>query len=332
MARLTSTDLEELERLCPGGVVRHVNLAEISQWRIGGMADVLLRPSSTAEVSALRAWFYVRGIRPAIIGSTSNLLFSDDGLHVPALQLSNRLGAVTISNFEVLAQAGIWVPCFARKLMQAGLSGAEHICGIPGTLGGLICMNGGSQRKGIGSSVVEVESVAADGAIARRSAKQCEFAYRRSIFQHVNELVTAVKLRFEERPTAEMRREMISILTARSRKFPRKLPNCGSVFVSDPMMHAEHGPPGAIIEKLGFKGHARGGALVSPHHANFIVNTGDATCSDVLALISEISSAAQRYLGAPLTAEVRYVAPDGASYPATDIPEWVLGVPHERAD
>lgn len=324
MDRLTDSQISQLEALCPGGVVRRLNLAKASQWRIGGVADCVLRPSSTKEVSVLRAWLHEQGIRPAIIGSTSNLLFADEGVQVPILQLSGRMDRLKFEGNEVFAQSGLWVPGFARRLMQEGLSGAEHICGIPGTLGGLIWMNGGSQRKGIGSSVVEVESVTFDGAIRLRTARECHFSYRRSIYQDVDELVTGARLRFDWGSPAEIRSEMIGILAARSKKFPRKLPNCGSVFVSDPAMYEEYGPPGAIIEKLGYRGHSCGGAMVSPVHANFIVNTGGAKCSEVLSLIREISEAAARNFGAPLLAEVRYVAPDGTSYPATSIPKQFL--------
>lgn len=324
MDRLSSPSLAALERICPGGVSTGEDLSRLSQWKIGGRADLVLRPSCAREVAALRVYFAHLGVRPLVIGSTTNLLFADEGLRVPCISIGSRMAALKIDGVDVRVGAGYWVPFLARKLMQAGLMGLEHTCGIPGTLGGLICMNGGSQRKGIGSSVLEVESVGADGTIACRSAPECEFAYRQSLFQRVDEVVTSVRLRLEERSPVEMRREMLNILTVRSRKFPRKLPNCGSVFLSDPAMYAEHGPPGAIIEKLGYKGRVWGGAQVSPRHANFIVNVGGATSADVLGLIREISSAAERELGAALRAEVRYVAADGKSYPATDIPERAL--------
>ncbi|PTB88102.1 UDP-N-acetylenolpyruvoylglucosamine reductase, partial [Pseudidiomarina aestuarii] len=139
------------------------------------------------------------------------------------------------------------------------------------------------------------------------------------------ELITGATLLLQSGSSLHIRKEMKEILRSRSRKFPRKLPNCGSVFVSDPEMYKEHGPPGSIIEKLGFKGRMRGGAVVSPLHANFIVNTGRASSNDVLMLIREISRTAQRDLGAPLRAEVRYIAPDGKSFAATDVPEERLG-------
>ena len=82
----------------------------------------------------------------------------DEGLDIVAVQITSLMGKVSCSENEVFAEAGIWVPKFARKLAQFGLSGAEHICGIPGTLGGLIYMNGGSQRRGIGENIVEVSA------------------------------------------------------------------------------------------------------------------------------------------------------------------------------
>ncbi|SMH56159.1 UDP-N-acetylmuramate dehydrogenase [Maritimibacter sp. HL-12] len=319
MDQLNEAAIAELTALCPGGVARDVDLSAISRWRIGGRADLVLRPSSTAEVSALMRWFSAQGIRPVVIGLTSNLLFDDAGLRAPCIQIGERMAHVNIKGQQAWAQAGAWVPGFARKLMQAWLSGAEHICGIPGTLGGLICMNGGSQRKGIGSSIVEVESVDATGKVRNRPAQDCAFGYRQSVFQTNGEIITAASLRFSSRPRAEIRSEMRTILAERRRKFPRKEPNCGSVFKSNPAMYAEIGPPGAAIERLGFKGAREGGALVSPQHANFIVNTGRATATEVLTLIARIGSAVEAATGYRMAAEACFVQADGTIQPADTV-------------
>lgn len=325
MGKLSDAALAELGAMCPGGVLRDIELSALSWWQIGGRADLLLRPSSANEVSSLMNWFASRGIQPLVIGQTTNLLFDDAGLRVPCIQIGKSMAQVRIEGPDVHADAGIWVPAVARRLMQAGLGGAEHICGIPGTLGGLIFMNGGSQRKGIGSHIAMVESVDREGTIKRRNAGDCKFAYRRSIYQTNQEVITGTVMRFRFRPSGEIRTEMIKILAERRRKFPRKQPNCGSVFVSDPANYEQHGPPGAIIEKLGFKGRRYGGAQVSPLHANFIVNTGGARSIDVLNLIHQISRSAAKELGASLRAEVRYVAPDGSNFPATDVTQDLLG-------
>jgi UDP-N-acetylmuramate dehydrogenase len=311
MDQLNGAAIAELTALCPGGVARDVDLSAISRWRIGGRADLVLRPSSTAEVSAVMRWFAGRGIRPVVIGLTSNLLFDDAGLRAPVIQIGQRMARVDIEGQKARAQAGAWVPGFARKLMQAWLSGAEHICGIPGTLGGLICMNGGSQRKGIGSSIVEVESVDATGKVRNRPAQDCAFGYRQSVFQTNGEIITAASLRFSSRPRAEIRSEMRTILAERRRKFPRKEPNCGSVFKSNPAMYAQIGPPGAAIERLGFKGKRIGDALVSPQHANFFVNAGAARSTDMLRLIAKVRSAVQMATNYRMEAEVQFVTPLG---------------------
>lgn len=316
MGRLTQQSLSELEGLCPGGIELNVSLASISQWGIGGTADVVIRPSTSQQLADLRSWFYHQDIHHLTIGSTSNLLFSDDGLRAPCIQLGNHLSSVTIDKNTVHAQAGVWVPSLARQLMLSGLTGAEHICGIPGTLGGLVCMNGGSQRKGIGSNVVSVESVGVTGDVVHRTASDCHFAYRSSVYQTNNEVITSVTLAFDDGQPAHIRQEMLAILADRSRKFPRKLPNCGSVFKSNPAMYAEVGAPGTVIEKLGFKGYRIGDAFVSPMHANFIVHNGHGMAKDVLALISEISEKVLLETGYQMEVEVIYVTPNGDFLPA----------------
>lgn len=316
MDRLTDAAIADLAAICPGGVAQDVDLAELSWWRIGGPADLVLQPSSTEEVAGLMRWFSAMHIRPVVIGMTTNLLFADTGLRAPCIQLGPRMAQTSIDRNIVRAQAGAWVPGLARKLMQAGLGGAEHICGIPGTLGGLICMNGGSQRKGIGSNVVNVESVDSTGSIHSIVAPDCDFAYRQSVFQTNGHVITGTSLRFVPRARSQIHAEMRAILADRRRKFPRKEPNCGSVFKSNPAMYAEIGPPGAAIERLGFKGQRIGGAMVSPRHANFIVNAGGATAHDVLTLIARIGDAVEAETGYRMQAEACFVHADGVTQPA----------------
>ena len=302
-----------LEALLPGAVLRDVPLARISRWKIGGTADVIVRPRSIAELARVRAFLHDSATPHIVIGATSNLLFADEGLRVVCLQIGSDFADLQVAGAAITADPGVWVPGLARRAMQHGLSGLAHTCGIPGTLGGLVCMNGGSQRKGIGDVVETVTSVDVAGRVITRGAAECGFAYRRSIYQENGEIIAGVRLRLT--PGADrsaLRREMIAILANRRRKFPQKTPNCGSVFVSNPAMYADYGPPGAVIEKLGFKGRRIGDALVSPQHANFIVNTGAASARDTLALITEIRETVRRETGYLMEVEARYVATDGS--------------------
>ena len=305
--------IRDLEVLSPGGVETDVPLDAATRWRIGGRAKLIVCPGSIEELSRIRAYFHDNCISHAIIGDTSNLLFSDAGVAVPCIHIGKRLSALDIRGAEVFAEAGLWAPLFARKMMQAGLSGTEHICGIPGTLGGLVFMNGGSQRRAIGSSIRQVAVVRSDGTQATYTPNRDFFAYRSSRFQSTRDAIASIVLEFEtRRRPAEIRREMLGILQARRMKFPKEFPNCGSVFKSNPAMYADFGAPGFVIERLGLKGCRIGGAEVSNHHANFIVNRGNATARDVCALIRLLSDRVWSETGYRMEVEVRLVAEDGS--------------------
>lgn len=305
---VSDSAIRHLERICPGHVVCGVPLARISRWRIGGLADVIVRPRSIDELARLRGWLHSEGLAHVVIGATSNLLFADEGLRVICMQIGGEFASLNLAGCEITAGPGVWVPGLARRAMLAGLTGLEHTCGIPGTLGGLICMNGGSQRKGISDAIILVTSVDAQGNVRHRTREECAFAYRQSVFQTCGDVIAGAILRLAPAPDHGLvRREMLEILASRRRKFPQKQPNCGSVFVSNPAMYGEYGPPGALIERLGFKGRRVGGALVSPRHANFIVNAGGATAADVLSLINQIKSAVLAAAGYPMAVEARYV-------------------------
>lgn len=316
---ISEKDMEILRGICAGDVLQSVDLSVISHWRIGGRAELLLRPSSTAEVAALRRWFYKRGMPHIVIGKTPNVLFADEGLRVPCIQIGTGMSRLCIEHGEVYAEAGVWVPRLSRTLMLNGLTGGEHMCGIPGTLGGLICMNGGSNGRSVGSSVISVESVDSPGSIVDREAKECGFSYRRSVYQANDEIVTSVRMRFLQGVCAAIRVEMLADLANRRRKFPLKEPSCGSVFKSNPDIYADFGPPGAVIERLGFKGMRVGGAMVSSRHANFIVNTGRAKAADVLEIMKSIRDAVYAQTGYLLEAEACYVTPGGKIVPASSV-------------
>lgn len=316
MVRLTEADYQALGQICPGGLFRNVDLSQISRWRIGGKADLILQPGSPAQIVALRRYLNERDMTHVVIGATSNLLFADEGLHVPCIQIGERMSKIHIQGNVVSAQSGAWVPGLARRIMQAALTGAEHTCGIPGTLGGLICMNGGSLRKGIGSSVLSVESVDAAGCVMERERDACDFAYRQSIYQCNGEVITNVRLQFEPGERVEIRREMLRILADRRNKFPRKQPNCGSVFKSNPAMYAEIGPPGAVIERLGMKGLREGGALISPYHANFFVTEGEGNANKMLSLIKKVGDRVLETTGHRMESEVQFVTPAGKIHSA----------------
>lgn len=311
----------ELARVGVGRVLTHEPLARHARWRVGGPADILVEPGSPDELGRLLRWTHEHHHPVLVIGDGANLLFADAGVRGIVLKIGGRLGRLAIISRRVRAGAGIWVPRLAHRVGAAGLSGIEHTVGIPGTLGGLVVMNGGSQRKGIGSHVVSVRCFDQAGNALELGAKACAFAYRRSSLQDAGLVVSEVDLVLEPGEPRHIRREMIAIMASRRRRFPLKLPNCGSVFLSDPAMYAVVGPPGQVIEAAGLKGLRRGGAEVAQAHANFIVNRGGATAADILWLINEVRKTVQARTNYWLDCEVRYVFPDGRVRPAHEAAE-----------
>ena len=291
-------------------------LAKLNSWQIGGPADLLVEPGSIEQVATVVQFVRKHDLPLVVIGQGTNLLFDDAGLRGVLMKIGDNLANLQIAGNRITAEGGVWIPGLARKAMQAGLAGLEHTIGIPGTLGGLVMMNGGSHRKGIGENVKWVWVVDRDGKLEVLSREACQFSYRHSSLQGRGCVVVKVELKCESGDPKQIRWEMLADLRERRGKFPRKQPNCGSVFLSTSEMHASVGPPGKIIEEAGLKGTRIGCAEVSQQHANFIVNLGGATSADVLALIAKIRTTVQDKIGFELCCEVRYVNPEGTIVPA----------------
>jgi UDP-N-acetylmuramate dehydrogenase len=308
---LSASDIIDLRRICPGELHLDVPLSRVSRWRAGGRADAIARPRGVDQLAALVRLCRDRGLPYLVVGATSNLLFADEGLRALCIQLRGDRGDITVRGDIVDVGAGVWGPRLTVAAMRAGLSGVEHLCGVPGSVGGLVYMNAGSQRKSIATALERVISVDERGEVVIRDAGQCAFATRHSIFHGTSEIIAAATLRLTQGRREAIRREMIGIMAARRAKFPLRFPNCGSVFVSNPAMYDQWGPPGAVIEQTGLKGFRIGGAMVSERHANFIINTGAATAADILSVMRHVRGAVHERTGYLLQPEVRFVEPSG---------------------
>ncbi len=292
-----------------------VNLKELCSWRIGGPADYLVEPEKEEQVRELFILARERELPLLVLGQGSNLLFDDLGFRGIVMRFGRRFGGYRFDGDCLEAQAGAWVPFLARNSAARGLSGLEHLVGIPGSLGGLVYMNGGSMRKAIGDSILQVRGLNSSGEIQDFQVSQCGFSYRYSVFQENGALILRAKLKLIPSDSGRVRREMLSIMAERRGKFPLKQPSCGSVFSNDPELYAAYGPPGKIIDQGGYKGLRIGDAQVSTRHGNFIVNLGNATSEDVINLVREVRRRIQNLTGFTLSCEVRYVSPHGEIAP-----------------
>lgn len=313
MNSLTHSEKRRLKQNFPAIVTFDVNMASFSRWRVGGQVAVLVKPRTEEEIAEVRAWVELHQLPSLVIGNTTNLLFNDEGVNAIVVQVGSNLSGIVIKKQEIIAKAGVYVPSLARRSMQHGLTGLEHTVGIPGSLGGLVCMNGGSQRKAIGEIVTYVDVINGAGKRIRYNADECDFKYRSSIFQKSGHIIIEVGLKLDTAKNKDtVRSDMLKILRERRNKFPKKLPNCGSVFQSTPAIYETYGPPGRIIEGCGFKGLRIGGAAISEQHANFIVNKSSAKSCDILDIIETVQLKVKKVIGQRLKVEPVLVDENGA--------------------
>ncbi len=291
---------------------KNVSLADYSWWRIGGPSDLFLEVNSTQDVVDAVDYLRSRSIPFCVVGRGTNLLFDDAGYRGCILHIGHGFSSIDLCREGVfMVEAGAWTPHVAVAVARSNYSGIEHTVGIPASFGGLIYMNGGSQRKSIGDHVEYVTILDSKGNILKYPAQECDFGYRQSRFQSEDCIILAIELKLEvSRAYADQRLELLQILSDRRRKFPRKMPSCGSVFKSSPELYAACGPPGKVIEDLGFKGKRRGRIQVSPEHANFIVNCGGGSSADVLSLVAEIYETVIRKTGFSMEPEFCYLHPE----------------------
>lgn len=308
--------LEQLALEPVGRVTRKAPLCEHSTWRIGGPADLLLEPRSVEELSRALRFTTEHAIPTVVVGCGSNALFADEGVRGVVLKIGKGLGGFSFHGSELESGAGATMEELAWAAAERGLSGLEHTVGIPGTLGGLAAMNGGSRRRSIGEVILRVDTLDRQGGFASFTVEACCFGYRCSVFQTNGRIVVGARLGLTPGDRAEIERDMREDLAERERKFPLDLPNCGSVFKSSDALYPIYGPPGKIIEDSGLKGQRVGQAEVSIKHANFIVNVGGASAADTLALIALVRNKVRERTGGWLECEVRYIGPDARIQPA----------------
>ena len=311
--------IDKLKTAGVGALYRNERLCNHCTWRIGGPAEILAEPQDAEQLRKILQVSAEYNIPVIVIGHGTNLLFDDAGLRGLVVKIGNKMSDYSINGKRIRALAGAWTPRITRAIGNRGLTGLEHAIGIPGTLGGLVVMNGGSKSRCIGDVVKEVHVMNRQGKASRLSRQDCKFSHRSSALQKSGLIVTEVEMEFERGEPRAIRREMLEILRVRNEKFPRKIPNCGSVFISSGLMYERFGPPGKVIEETGLKGLRVGSAQVSHKHANFIVNPGGATSADIVELIHSIRGRVYDRTGFWMECEVRRVSPGGHILPAHEV-------------
>jgi UDP-N-acetylmuramate dehydrogenase len=275
-----------------------VPLARLTTIGTGGPAAAFARPTSLAELEEAIAWASARGLAVRTVGLGSNLLAADEGVDALVLRLAGELAGVEIEGHLLRAGGGATNAVCLHRARDAALGGLEFACAIPGTAGGGVRMNAGAYGSDWSAILVRALVVSADGA-GWLTPAELGLEYRHS---HVGpaQVVAEVEYRLSPRPVEEIKAEVAELIARRKATQPTNKRTFGSVFKNPP---GELGA-GRMLELCGLKGHAIGGALVSPRHANFIENAGDATSENCLDLMREARRRAHELFGVRLEHEV----------------------------
>lgn len=297
----------EVESRVRGEAKRDVPLAPRTSVRVGGAADLFVRPADVDDLVSLLAVAKELGVPVWPLGGGANTIVGDGGVRGVTLKLPNDSARAPIeesADGRVVFELGAGAPS-ARLTQMAkshGLLGAEWAAGIPGTIGGLTAMNAGTRAGEMKDCVTDVLLCTADGA-RWVPASELRFAYRHSDLH--GGIVWRVRVSLRRGSPDEVARSVDAMERDRSYRRntqPLHLPNSGSVFRNPPGDHA-----GRLIEAAGLKGRIEGGAQVSEQHANFIVNLGGASARDVTTLISLARKLVRERLSIELAPEVRLV-------------------------
>ena len=270
-----------------------VSLATLTSFRVGGPAVWYVAPRNLAALQASFEWAKAKGLVVTLLGAGSNLLVSDRGL--PGLVIGTRHLRHTQFNpdtGQVIAAAGEPLPRLAWQVAERGWQGLEWAVGIPGSVGGAVVMNAGAHGNCVADLLVNTQVLSPFGMIEILTPQQLSYSYRTSLLQGSQRLVTQAT--FQLQPGADPEQVLAATsqhLEQRRATQPYHLPSCGSVF-RNPSPHKA----GSLIEQTGLKGYKIGGAQVAERHANFILNCGGATASDIFLLIQFVQQqVAQRW-------------------------------------
>lgn len=290
----------ELSRRLRGEALADEPLAPRTSIRVGGPADLLVRPADPEDLSALLRGVAELGVPLTVLGGGANTLVADAGVRGVVLRLPAELGEERAEGTLLTLPAGAPIARLPARGHALGLTGAEFLAGIPGTLGGALAMNAGTPAGELSDVLEAAELCTADGT-GWVPAERLGLGYRVSRLPP-GAVATRVRCRLRPGDVAASRAAMEADVARRRATQPLHQPSFGSTFWNPPGRFA-----GQLIEAVGLKGHRVGNAMWSDVHANFLVNLGGATAQDVLALMALARARVEAAFGLTLEAEVKLV-------------------------
>ena len=282
-----------------GELILNAPMKKYTTWKIGGPADCLLLPKDAADIAEALRFAKDEGIPCRVIGNGSNLLVLDGGIEGMVIRIGENMSSYTVDGTLLTAQSGCILARMARETAKQGFAGIEWAAGLPASMGGAAYMNAGAYGHCFYETLEAVEAVEQNGDIRRISAEELSSGYRHTSLMESGAVVTKVMVRLRYGDKEALMASVEETLRSRREKQPLDLPSAGSVFKNPEGSHA-----GYLVELSGLRGKRIGNAQVSEKHGNFIVNLGDCTAKDVLALIEEVKAEVKKQQGYDLETEV----------------------------
>ena len=295
---MKAIDKENLQQLTNSEVFYDQPLANYTTFKIGGPAEVLVKPSNLNDLKKVLTYINEHQLQYWILGNGSNLLISDRGLSGVVLLLS-ELKHLEFIGTNLKAGAGVKLPKLIVETAEQGLSGLESLAGLPASLGGAIASNAGANGVWISDLLLEIKVLNLSGEIKIYDVMDLDFDYRSSSLEKNKEIIIEVVLDLKQSNPQVVKNNIQDVLTERSNKQPLSYPNAGCIF-----KNPKDDSAGRLIEAAGAKGLGVGDAQVSEQHANFIINQGQATYQDVLELIVKIEELVEDKFSVELEREI----------------------------
>ena len=284
-----------------GKVLVNEKISNYTTYRVGGKVRCIVYPKGERELIELVNLLKSKNIKYFTLGNGSNVLFSDEMYDGVIIKLDN-FNRIEINDNKIYVEAGYPLIKLSNVAVKNGLAGLEFASGIPGTVGGALFMNAGAYGEDM-SKIVKSARVLVDGEIKEFSNEELQFSYRTTMLQdHLDYVCVSVNLELKKGDSEELQNIVDLRREQRRASQPLNYPSAGSVFRNPTGMYA-----GKIIEDLGLKGFTIGKATVSPKHANFIVNMGNAKASDIKNIIDYIKLKAKAKYNIKLHVEQRLI-------------------------
>ena len=287
---------ESIDFLCGEPLSRHTS------FHIGGPARVFCAPADAGQMIRAIELCERFGVRRYILGKGSNVLFSDAGFDGMVISTAALAGEPRFEGEIVHADAGLGLNTLCKAVAAQSLTGLEFAFGIPGSVGGAVYMNAGAYGGEMRNVLHSVTFLDDQGAVRTLPVEELELGYRTSIFGRTGWCVLSAAFRLAPGDRREIESVMEDLMTRRIAKQPLEYPSAGSAFKRPQGAFA-----GALIQQCGLRGARVGGAAISEKHCGFIINLGDATCADVLALADLVSKTVKEQTGFVLEKEIRVV-------------------------